>query len=92
MMNPVYYGTTFFQQVGVSNPFLMSTAMNVVNVGSTPATFYMIERFGRRTLLLYGAAAMCICEFIVAIVGVADTAGHSAYVFNPIACQSSTEG
>jgi len=52
--------------------------MNVVNVGSTPVTFYMIERFGRRTLLLYGAAIMSLCEFIVAIVGVADTTGHAA--------------
>jgi SP family sugar:H+ symporter-like MFS transporter len=31
---------------------------------------YGVERFGRRSLLLVGAAGMCICEFIVAIVGV----------------------
>jgi len=29
-----------------------------------------VERFGRRRLLLVGAAGMCICEFIVAFVGV----------------------
>ncbi len=29
-----------------------------------------IERFGRRSLLLYGAAVMCVCEFLVAIIGV----------------------
>ena len=29
-----------------------------------------VERFGRRNLLLFGAAGMCICEFIVAIVGI----------------------
>lgn len=29
-----------------------------------------VERFGRRRLLLIGALGMCICEFIVAIVGV----------------------
>jgi hypothetical protein len=32
-----------------------------------------IERFGRRKLLLIGAAGMCVCEFIVAIVGVSVT-------------------
>jgi MFS transporter, SP family, sugar:H+ symporter len=74
----VYYGTTFFQQVGISNAFLMSVIMNVVNVATTPASFYTIERFGRRTLLLWGAVTMCVCEFIVAIVGVADTSGHAA--------------
>lgn len=73
----VYYGTTFFQQVGMSNAFLMSTIMNIVNVVTTPASFYMIEKFGRRTLLLWGACLMCLCEFIVAIVGVADTTGHA---------------
>ena len=29
-----------------------------------------IERFGRRSLLLWGAAWMTMCEFIIAIVGV----------------------
>lgn len=43
--------------------------MNIVNVATTPASFYMIEKFGRRKLLLWGAVSMCICEFIVAIVG-----------------------
>lgn len=69
LMPSVYYGTTFFQQVGLERPFLISTIMNVVNVATTPASFYMIEKFGRRSLLLWGAVSMCICEFIVAIVG-----------------------
>lgn len=34
----------------------------------------LIDRVGRRRLLLIGAVGMCFCEFIVAIVGV--TAGH----------------
>lgn len=45
----------------------------LVNVCSTPISFYTIERFGRRTILIYGALGMLVCEFIVAIVGV--TAG-----------------
>ncbi|KAJ5081779.1 Major facilitator-type transporter ecdD [Penicillium alfredii] len=73
-----YYGTTFFQQVGMNNPFLMSTIMNVVNVATTPASFYMIEKFGRRTLLLWGACSMCLCEFLVAIVGVTDASGRTS--------------
>ncbi|OGE53762.1 hypothetical protein PENARI_c007G11251 [Penicillium arizonense] len=73
-----YYGTTFFQQVGLQNPFLISTITNVVNVVTTPASFYMVEKYGRRTLLIWGAVVMCICEYIIAIVGVASPDGHAA--------------
>lgn len=38
---------------------------------STPLAFWTIERFGRRTLLIWGAVLMMACEFIVAIVGTA---------------------
>ncbi|KAJ5702798.1 Major facilitator-type transporter ecdD [Penicillium malachiteum] len=75
-----YYGTTFFQEVGMSNPFLMSTIMNIVNVVSTPASFYMIEKFGRRSLLIHGAIVMTICEFLVAIVGVTKEGTHAASI------------
>lgn len=54
----------------MSNAFLISVITNVVNVVTTPASFYMIEKFGRRSLLIWGAVVMCLCEFIVAIVGV----------------------
>lgn len=41
-----------------------------VNVGSTPVSFWTIEKFGRRMLLIYGAVGMLICEFLIAIIGV----------------------
>jgi MFS family permease len=78
LSNIVYYGTTFFQQVGLQNPFLISTITNIVNVVTTPASFYMVEKFGRRTLLIWGAVVMCLCEYIIAIVGVAYPDGHAA--------------
>jgi sugar porter (SP) family MFS transporter len=65
-----YYGTTFFMASGIKNAFLISVATNIVNVFMTLPGAWGIERFGRRKLLLIGAAGMCVCEFIVAIVGV----------------------
>ncbi|THH07403.1 hypothetical protein EW145_g3413 [Phellinidium pouzarii] len=65
-----YYGTTFFQNSGVGNAFLVSVATNVVNVFMTIPGIWGVERFGRRRLLLVGAIGMCVCEFIVAIAGV----------------------
>ncbi|KAF8887291.1 general substrate transporter [Infundibulicybe gibba] len=65
-----YYGTTFFLNSGIKNPFLISIATNIVNVFMTLPGIWGVERFGRRRLLLIGATGMCICEFIVAIIGV----------------------
>ena len=66
-----YFGTSFFKSLGtIQNPFLISLVTTLVNVCSTPLSFWTVERFGRRTILIYGAAGMTICEFIVAIIGV----------------------
>ncbi|KAI5459633.1 putative high affinity glucose transporter [Mariannaea sp. PMI_226] len=66
-----YYSTPFLQSTGaISNPFLISLIFNLVNVLSTPVSFYTVERFGRRTILVIGAFGMLVCQFIVAIVGV----------------------
>ncbi|KAG0303839.1 hypothetical protein BGZ98_006217 [Dissophora globulifera] len=66
-----YYSTVFLKGTGaISNPFLMSLIFTLVNVLSTPLSFWFVERFGRRSMLLYGAIGMTICEFIVAIIGV----------------------
>ena len=66
-----YYSTPFLQSTGaISNTFLISLIFTLVNVCSTPLSFWTVERFGRRTILLYGALGMLICQFLVAIIGV----------------------
>ncbi|KAF8489048.1 MFS monosaccharide transporter [Gautieria morchelliformis] len=65
-----YYGTTFFKNSHVGNPFLQTIATNVVNVGMTVPGIYFVDKVGRRNLLLIGAAGMMVCEYIVAIAGV----------------------
>ncbi|BEJ14422.1 hypothetical protein CspHIS471_0401890 [Cutaneotrichosporon sp. HIS471] len=67
-----YFGTVFFKRLGtIQNPFLISLVTTLVNVCSTPISFYTIERFGRRPLLVWGALGMLVCEFIVGIIGTA---------------------
>jgi len=74
-----YFGTTFFQTLGtIKNPFLISLITTLVNVCSTPLSFYAIEKFGRRSLLIWGAAGMVVCQFIVAIIGVTDGSNPAA--------------
>lgn len=66
-----YYSTQFLSSTGaIDDPFLMSMAFTIVNVVSTPISFWTVERFGRRPLLIWGAAGMFICQLIVAVVGV----------------------
>jgi sugar porter (SP) family MFS transporter len=66
-----YYSTPFLESTGaIKNTFLISLIFTLVNVCSTPLSFYGMEKFGRRTLLLYGAFGMLICQFLVAIIGV----------------------
>ena len=54
--------------------FLPRIIADVVNTVMTIVGIQLIDRVGRRRLLLIGALGMCACEFIIAIVGV--TAGH----------------
>jgi sugar porter (SP) family MFS transporter len=66
-----YYSTPFLQSTGaISNSFLISLIFSLVNVCSTPLSFWTVERFGRRTILILGALGMLICQFLVAIIGV----------------------
>jgi sugar porter (SP) family MFS transporter len=66
-----YYSTPFLQSTGaIKNTFLISLIFTLVNVCSTPISFYTMERVGRRPLLLWGALGMLICQYLVAIIGV----------------------
>ena len=72
-----YFGTVFFTSLGtINNPFLITLITTLVNVCSTPISFWAVERFGRRTLLIVGATGMVIMQFIVGIIGV--TAGKES--------------
>ena len=68
-----YFGTSFFSDLGtIKNPFLIGLITTLVNVCSTPISFWTIEKFGRRPLLIWGALGMVVCQYIVAIVGTTD--------------------
>ncbi|KAF7198443.1 Major facilitator-type transporter ecdD [Pseudocercospora fuligena] len=64
-----YYGTQFFTNSGITNSFIVSMITSAVNVSSTFPGLYMVETWGRRNLLLFGAIGMAVCQFIVAGVG-----------------------
>ncbi|PWN97206.1 general substrate transporter [Tilletiopsis washingtonensis] len=66
-----YYSTPFLKSTGaISDPFIISMIFTIVNVCSTPISFYTVEKYGRRPLLVWGAFGMLVCQFLVAIIGV----------------------
>jgi sugar porter (SP) family MFS transporter len=75
----MYYGTTFFNGANISNPFLISLITNVINVCSTIPGLFVVETWGRRNLLLIGAAGMALCQLTVAIfaTAVGDVKSHT---------------
>ncbi|KAG5967134.1 hypothetical protein E4U56_000998 [Claviceps arundinis] len=73
-----YYSTPFLKSTGaISNTFLISLIFTLVNVCSTPLSFWTVERFGRRTILIVGAFGMLVCQFLVAIIGVTVGFNHT---------------
>ncbi|KAI1870916.1 hypothetical protein JX265_005956 [Neoarthrinium moseri] len=63
----MYYGTTFFHGANVDSPFLISLITNIINVFSTIPGLFVVETWGRRNLLMIGAAGMAICQLTIAI-------------------------
>ena len=81
-----YYGTQFFKNSGIQNPFLISLTTNLVNVFSVIPGLYLVEKWGRRPILLFGAIGMTVCEFIVAIVGLTTSSDVANKVLIAFVC------
>jgi MFS family permease len=58
-----YYGTQYFKNANFQNPFIIQVITNSVNVISTFPGLYMVEKMGRRNLLLFGAIGTCLDPF-----------------------------
>ncbi|KAH8167481.1 hypothetical protein CIB48_g756 [Xylaria polymorpha] len=87
-----YYGTQYFKNSGIDNPFTIQIITSVINVVSTIPGLYAVDKLGRRPLLFWGAIGMCISQFIVAILGTLTTGQDSVgktVVYNEAAQKAS---
>jgi sugar porter (SP) family MFS transporter len=66
----IYYAPTLLHQVGLGNSasLLANVGNGVVNVGMTVVAIRLIDRVGRRTLLIGGTTGMAIALFVMAII------------------------
>lgn len=64
-----YYGVNFFNKTGLTNSYLVSFITYAVNVAFNVPGLFLVDRVGRRNLLLVGGICMTASNFIIAIVG-----------------------
>ncbi|KAL7562337.1 hypothetical protein ACA910_016400 [Epithemia clementina (nom. ined.)] len=65
-----YYSTSFFEGV-IDNPMVGTTIVGAVNVLATYAVLFLMDRCGRRTLILWSAAGMFFssCVIVATLLG-----------------------
>lgn len=66
----IYFGTVFFIGLRTSlSPFSISIIVSGINMAATIVSFWTIDRFGRRPVLLAGYAGMGLSQLGIAVVG-----------------------
>ncbi|KAI1819524.1 high-affinity glucose transporter RGT2 [Xylaria intraflava] len=73
-----YYGTQYFKNSGIENPFTIQIITSAINVVSTFPGLLAVDRFGRRPLLLWGAVGMFIGQLVVGLTGTLTSGQDSA--------------
>jgi len=65
MFNAVY----FFSLIGLKNTFTANLIVYCVLLAGVLVSFYLVDKVGRRPLLLGGTAFMSLCVFVVGGIG-----------------------
>ncbi|CAI8491917.1 unnamed protein product [Hanseniaspora opuntiae] len=65
-----YYGTLVFTAVGLKDSYQTSIIIGIVNFASTCMCLFVVNKFGRRTVLLLGSTTMTICMVVYSSIGV----------------------
>jgi MFS transporter, SP family, galactose:H+ symporter len=79
----IYYAPTIMQETGLSasNSIVSSVAIGVINLGMTIVSLRLIDRVGRRPLLLVSLAGMCVSVALLGLSFVADLSSLVTLVF-----------
>jgi MFS family permease len=73
----IYYAAIIFQSLGLTSnttSLLASGVIGIINVATTIPAIYVIDRVGRKPLMMTGSAGMAICETIIGVI--VATCGH----------------
>lgn len=67
-----YYGTTIFSSTKIHDPFMTQLILGAVNVCTTFLAVYLVDWWGRRRPLLYGALWQAAWLLVFASMGIVD--------------------
>jgi len=79
----IYYAPTIMQETGLSasNSIVYSVAIGVINLAMTIVSLRLVDRAGRRPLLIFSLAGMCVSVALLGVTFVADLPSIITLVF-----------
>ncbi|KAL2851029.1 general substrate transporter [Aspergillus pseudoustus] len=80
------FGTYFFQQAGISQPFTVKCITSSIQTAGVIFNVLTVERLGRRPLACISCTVCWVCCIVVGILGVAPETKATIYVFVLFAC------
>ncbi|KAH7030575.1 putative transporter [Microdochium trichocladiopsis] len=80
------FGTYFFQQAGLQEPFTITLINASIGLGTVLLTVLAVDSIGRRNLACAGTTVCWLACVAIGVVGVAPTSAASTYVFVAFTC------
>jgi MFS family permease len=80
------YGTYFFQQAGLADPFQVKCITVSLQIVTVVAAVFGVDKFGRRMMACCATTTMWVACVVVGIIGVAPTSSGTIPVFILFAC------
>lgn len=72
----LYFATEIFASVGLKDTYQTSIIIGVINLSFTFVSLYLVDKFGRRSALLWGSVVGAVALYIYSILGVAALYPH----------------
>ncbi|KAL3294218.1 hexose transporter [Colletotrichum asianum] len=80
------FGTYFFQQAGLQDPFLIKAITSSINIVTIIVTIFSADRLGRRWIGCGGITVCWLSCVVIGIMGVIRETNATTYVFVLFAC------
>lgn len=80
------FGTYFFQQAGLDDPFLVTVITSSINIAATIIIIFSVDRIGRRLIACCATTLAWASCVVIGILGVVPSVKATNYVFILFAC------